>query len=93
MDAYGNKQPLRGTSPQPAKKASSKRGRRKPAKGRLRIGATDIELERVSLTCHTGASITLWWDPNRKGIFVLGAPHSEVSIVPQGPNALVLRVR
>lgn len=79
---------------EPVAPAVTKPGRkRKASKGRLRIGVSDVELDKVPVVCQTGASITLSWDSRRKGFFILGAPHSEISIVPQGPNALVLRVR
>jgi hypothetical protein len=80
--------------PKPSrKKATKTRSKRKAARGKLLIGATDIELDKVPIICPNGARITLSWDSNRKGLFVLGMPHTEITLLPQGPNALVLKVR
>lgn len=83
----------RDDGPPKRKKAAKTSRSKKASKGKLRIGATDVELDKVPIVCPNGARVTLWWDSRRKGIFVLGQSHGEVHVLPEGPNALVLKVR
>lgn len=67
--------------------------KRKASKGKLRIGVSDVELEKVSVVSQTGASITLSWSERRKGFFIVAPPDSETSVVLVGPDGFVLQVR
>lgn len=68
--------------------------RRRPErvpKSQLRMGASDLQLDRMPVVCPDGARVVLSWDPDRKGIVVLA--DSPISIVPQGPRSVLLLVR